>query len=146
MIPLEEYKNIVNQMPIVCIDAIIINQKNQYLLVRRKNEPLKGEYWVPGGRLLKNETLHDAVKRKVQQELNIKSHVIMPVGVYEDFFDKDPFNTKTGLHTVSIVFLMIAEGDDIVLDDQSDEWGWFPELPERLRKMTLTSTIGGFNS
>lgn len=143
MIPVGEYTNIVERMPIVCIDAVIVNSKRQYLLIKRKNEPLLGEYWVPGGRLLKNETLNDAVIRKVRQELGITAHIIMPLGVYEDFFEKSPLTLTTGLHTVSIVYLMVAENDEIRLDEQSDEWGWFDELPARLKNMTLFNTLEG---
>ena len=143
MIPEQDYKKIVEQIPIVCIDAVIMNQKGQYLLIRRKNEPLLGEYWVPGGRLLKNESLHDAVLRKVSQELGIESRIIMPLGVYEDFFDKSPLNPESGLHTISIVFLLMAVSDDVRLDDQSDDWGWFDQLPERLKKMTSFNSLDG---
>ena len=143
MIPEQDYKKIVEQIPIVCIDAVIMNQKGQYLLIRRKNEPLLGEYWVPGGRLLKNESLHDAVLRKVSQELGIESRIIMPLGVYEDFFDKSPLNPASGLHTISIVFLLMALSDDVRLDDQSDDWGWFDQLPERLKKMTSFNSLDG---
>ena len=143
MIPEQDYKKIVEQIPIVCIDAVIMNQKGQYLLIRRKNEPLLGEYWLPGGRLLKNESLHDAVLRKVSQELGIESRIIMPLGVYEDFFDKSPLNPESGLHTISIVFLLMAVSDDVRLDDQSDDWGWFDQLPERLKKMTSFNSLDG---
>lgn len=143
MIPAADYKTFLEQMPVVCIDAIIMNNKGQYLLIKRKNEPLKGDYWVPGGRLLKNETLNDAVLRKVKEELGIDSHVVMPIGVYEDFFDKSPLNPGNGLHTVSIVYLIIAGSENICIDEQSDDWGWFDELPERLKKMTTFNTLGG---
>ena len=143
MIPVEDYKKMIDQLPIVCIDAVIMNHKGQYLLIRRKNEPLKGEYWVPGGRLLKNETLHDAIMRKINQEIGISAHIVMPIGVYEDFFEKNPLNVESGLHNISIVFLMIAEGDEVCLDDQSDDWGWFDELPERLKRMTSFNVPAG---
>jgi colanic acid biosynthesis protein WcaH len=52
VIPVDEYQKIVEQIPIVCVDAVIMNRKGQYLLVRRKNEPLKGEFWLPGGRII----------------------------------------------------------------------------------------------
>jgi colanic acid biosynthesis protein WcaH len=143
MIPAADYKKFLEQMPVVCIDAIIMNNKGQYLLIKRKNEPLKGDYWVPGGRLLKNETLNDAVLRKVKEELGIESHVVMPIGVYEDFFDKSPLNPENGLHTISIVYLIIAGSENICIDEQSDDWGWFDELPERLKKMTTFNTLGG---
>ncbi len=143
MIPVEQYKKFVEQMPIVCIDAVIMNHKNQYLLVKRKNEPLLGEYWVPGGRLLKNEKLHDAVQRKVQQELGIESNIIMPIGVYEDFFDKNTMGVENGLHTISIVYLVMAASENVRIDEQSDDWGWFDKLPDRLKNMTTFNTLSG---
>ena len=38
------YKKIMESMPIVCVDALIINEKKEYLLVKRKNEPLKNKF------------------------------------------------------------------------------------------------------
>ena len=146
MIPGQEYRAILERMPVLCVDAIIQNNKSQYLLVRRTNEPLKGEYWVPGGRVLKNETLHEAVIRKVRQELGVNSHVVMPVGIYEDFFNKSEFGLETGLHTVSMVFLMIAENYEIHTDNQSDDWGWYDELPERLSNKIINIIPGGLKT
>jgi colanic acid biosynthesis protein WcaH len=143
MIPEAEYRSIVDKMPIVCIDAVIINNKNQYLLVRRNNEPLKGEYWVPGGRLLKNETLDEGAVRIVRQELGIDAHIVMQLGVYEDFFEKNPLNVESGLHTISIIYLMIANDEEVQLDGQSGDWGWFDELPERLCKMISFNVLDG---
>ena len=42
MIPEDLYKQILSVMPIICVDVVIRNDKGQYLLVQRKNEPLKG--------------------------------------------------------------------------------------------------------
>jgi hypothetical protein len=44
---------------------------------------------------------------------------------------------------VSIVYLIIAGSENICIDEQSDDWGWFDELPERLKKMTTFNTLGG---
>ena len=49
----ERYKAIVEAVPICCVD-LIIKSKGKILLVKRKNEPLKGEFWLPGGRIYKN--------------------------------------------------------------------------------------------
>lgn len=132
MIPSNEYVKIVENMPIVCIDGIIINSDGKFLLVKRENEPLKGEYWVPGGRLLKNETLENAVKRKMKQELGIEVKIQKLFGYFEDFYE-NTYNVQSGLHVVSFIFLLTTdEIENIKLDNQSSEWKWFNELPSRL--------------
>ena len=118
-------------MPIVCVDCIVVNDKGHYLLVKRDNEPLKGEYWVPGGRLHKGERLEDAVRRKMRQEIGVDVEIIRNLGFFEEFFDKTAENAEGGVHTISVVYLVKPKSDDIKLDEQSSDWGWFDRLPER---------------
>ena len=59
-------------MPVVCVDALIINE-NEYLLVKRKNDPLKNKFWMVGGRLNKNELIVNGIKRKIYEEIGIKN-------------------------------------------------------------------------
>ena len=66
MIPKEFYKEILKVIPIVCVDIVICNSKGLYLLVKRKNEPLKGWWWVVGGRVLHGETAKEAAARKIR--------------------------------------------------------------------------------
>jgi len=63
------YKEIIKNVPILCIDLIIMYQ-DQYLLVKRKESPLKGEWWVPGGRVQIGETVEATAKRKLIEELD----------------------------------------------------------------------------
>ena len=120
-------------MPIVCVDGLIQNISKEYLLVKRINEPLKNEYWVPGGRIVKNERIEDAIKRKMKQELNIGIKVKRLLGFFEDFykiFHSEIFNE---IHFVSFVFLLtIDDQDKIILDNQSSDWKWCKALPPRL--------------
>ena len=118
-------------MPILCVDCVIINENGQYLLVKRQNEPLKGEWWVPGGRVGKGEKLGCAIRRKVKEELGIKLKNVFALGYYEDEFEKNPLNVESGLHTLGIVFQAEPKNLDIKLDRQSGEWRFFDKLPER---------------
>ena len=52
----KDYIKIMQTIPVVCVDALIQNKKQEFLLVKRDNEPLKGKFWMPGGRLHKGET------------------------------------------------------------------------------------------
>ncbi len=132
MIPEDRYKMILEEMPIVCIDCAIVNDSGEYLLVKRNNHPLKGEYWLPGGRLMKNEPLYDAVKRKMNQELGIDVEIERLLGFFETVFKKTSMNVAGGFHAVSFVFLLKPLQEKIVLDNQSSSWKWFKELPAKL--------------
>lgn len=135
MIPAERYKMILDVMPIVCIDSVIVNANREYLLVKRNNHPLKGEYWLPGGRLLKNETLREAVIRKMNQELGIAVEIDRLLGFFETVFKKTSIDVTGGFHAVSFVFLLKPLQEKIVLDNQSSSWKWFKELPRKLLEL-----------
>ena len=57
-IPKEKYKYILEVMPVACVDIIIVHNKKIFI-AKRKNEPARGEWFIPGGRILKNEHLKD---------------------------------------------------------------------------------------
>lgn len=131
MIPLEQYKQILDVLPILCVDVIITNPCGEYLLVRRKTEPLKDQWWVIGGRVLKGETMEEAVVRKVKTEVGLTLRNLRPIGFYEEVFPDAPFDLQTGLHTVSVVFAgEVDERQVITLDGQSADWAYSKTLPD----------------
>ena len=130
ILSLERYKSIVRDIPILTVDGLIVNGKGEYLIVKRKNEPLKGQWWRPGGRVWKGEKLKDAFTRKMKEELGTDVKIIHNAGYYEDFYSKSPYGIP--IHTVSIVFLAVISGE-IKLDNQSKDYKWSVELPKSLK-------------
>lgn len=128
----KEYKKIVSLMPILCVDGVVVNQKGEFLLVRRKNEPLKGQWWVPGGRVLKGEKLKDAFTRKMKEELGIKVKPIALMGFYDEQYAKTPYGVA--IHTVSAVFLAVPQESKIKLDPTSSKYRWARSLPSQFAK------------
>lgn len=126
-----EYKKILENMPVCCVD-LIINHNKKVLLIKRKNKPVKGQWWVPGGRVYKNEKLGEAVIRKAKEELGIEVKIERELGIYETFFDKGPFpNLKTGVHTLNITFIVKPlENQEIKLDRASSEYKWIDKIEE----------------
>lgn len=51
--------------------ALIINEKNELLVVRRKNEPAKGTLDLPGGFVDMDETGEEGVAREVKEETGL---------------------------------------------------------------------------
>jgi colanic acid biosynthesis protein WcaH len=128
----EDYRKFLSTMPIVCVDCLVMNDRGEYLLVKRRNEPLKDEFWVPGGRLHKNERLADAVHRKMREEIGVEVEIVDQLGYFEEFFERTAEGAEGGAHSICFLFLVRAKSDDIRLDEQSSEWGWFAAAPERL--------------
>jgi colanic acid biosynthesis protein WcaH len=130
MIPTEQYHRIIEVLPILCVDVIVTNTRGEYLLIRRANEPLKGEWWVIGGRVLKGETLEQAAVRKVLEETSLNVQAVHPVGYYEALSQENPFGLDSRLHAVSVVFSTVVDDrQQIRLDDQSMDWKYAQELP-----------------
>ena len=133
----ELYRTILRSVPIACVDVVIRNPSGRYLLVRRKNEPLAGEWWVVGGRVHHGETLLDAVSRKMREEVGVVAAGPVFMGVYEDRFDRNAFDVGE-YHTVSMVFgVEIGAAPSIRLDCQSDDWKWATTLPKRFSSRLL---------
>jgi colanic acid biosynthesis protein WcaH len=131
MIPEELYRNIISIIPIICVDIIIKCENGKFLLVKRRNQPLMGEWWVVGGRISHGELARDACTRKVFEETGLTVKNCSFIGYYEEVFDRNAFELNP-YHTFSLIFEATVDiGDEIVLDWQSSDWRWFDELPKR---------------
>ncbi len=133
IIPLEQYKQALDTLPILCVDLLLQNKEGEYLLVYRNNEPLKGEWWVPGGRIHKTESVMVSARRKCQEELGLGISSFEVVGFLEEFFEDAPFGVQSGFHAVSIVLHAVIDTNKIKLDQQSENWKFSKELPPRIK-------------
>jgi len=66
------FKTVIASTPLIAIDLIVVNERKEILLGKRLNQPAKNYWFVPGGRILKNETLDNAFKRLTLTELGKK--------------------------------------------------------------------------
>ena len=124
-IPKLEYKTILANMPIVCVDLIIINN-GKFLLLKRNNEPAKGEFWFPGGRILKLETIKSAALRKAKLEVNLDCNFHKVISVEETIFDKKS-DMSTTVHTINIVCKLTTDNiKEIKLDHFHSNFIWTP--------------------
>ena len=131
LIPAEHYVKIVELLPILCVDIVVQNRRGEYLLVKRANQPKKGQWWPMGGRVLKGETLEQAAIRKTREESALQVKSVQPLGYFETVADANPFELPFPYHTVSVVFAAFVDDQQkIILDDQSVEWKYARELPE----------------
>jgi len=56
---------------------------DEILLIKRGREPRKGEWSIPGGKVDRFETLHDACARELKEETGVVAEIGALVEVYE---------------------------------------------------------------
>src|SRR3989339_1730756 len=117
MIEEKLYKKIQEVLPICCVDVVILNKNKEFLLLKRKNEPAKDQWWVPGGRIKKGEKTEKAVLRKVKEETGLNIKIKKMLGVKETIFKKGFFGNS--VHTLNIIFLAKAKSNKVKMDFQN---------------------------
>ena len=133
----EMYTQILENMPIPCVDVIVHNE-NAVLLVKRNNKPAKGEWWPPGGRVFKNEKLEDGAIRKVLEETGLDVKIERQTGTYETMFEEGPLEElRGGVHTINTCYLAKCIGGSFVkLDKTSSDYRWFEKIEDNLPDYT----------
>lgn len=87
--------------PLLTTDCVIGDGAGRVLLIRRKNEPFKGAYALPGGFVDVGETVEEACRREVREETGLTVDALALVGVYSN-----PARDPRG-HTVSVVYMTV---------------------------------------
>ena len=123
----KEFLRIVDATPLVSIDLIIRDAGGRVLLGRRLNRPARGSWFVPGGRIWKNEHVKDALRRISQRELGVTIDSAKLVGVFDHIYD-DNFLGAPGVNTHYVVLAFAAELPREAVptpDEQHSELRWW---------------------
>ncbi|MDO8536764.1 MAG: NUDIX domain-containing protein [bacterium] len=129
-IPRAFYKKVHATMPIVCVD-LVVKRGKEFLLVKRKNNPLRGEWFFPGGRVLKNETLKNAALRKLKEETGLGGKVKKFFGTGEHF--ENGYFAGIQTHIITFVFLVETAGRLVSIDAQSAGFSWRNSIAPSLK-------------
>ena len=105
----QDFSSVIKNTPLISIDLIVKNSEGKVLLGKRVNEPAQGFYFVPGGRIFKDETLDAAFERTVKEELGLtlKKDEANFYGLYEHFYDNNVFNTDFSTHYIVLAHEII---------------------------------------
>lgn len=115
-------------MPIICVDAVARDNNNRVLLLKRKQEPMKDHWWLPGGRVFKLEKLEEALPRLIRKETGLQIQGYYLLGHNETIFDTDPFGHNCKTHTVNFVYSCRVNGE-VKIDNTSVEHMWWNGYP-----------------
>lgn len=103
-----DFKNVVQNAPLFAIDLVVLNEQKQILLGHRKNAPAKDYWFVPGGRVFKNESLEQAFKRISSTELGIEieRNQAWLLGLYDHFYQDSVFGEGIDTHYINATHLI----------------------------------------
>lgn len=98
MIKLADYK-----IPSLTTDIFIYDDELNFILIKRKNDPFKDHWALPGGFVEYGESVENAAVREAKEETSIDVELESLVNVYSEP-DRDPRG-----HTVTVAYT--AKGD-----------------------------------
>lgn len=147
MLPHQEYIKVIEKTPLVSIDIIVRDiDSDTFLLGKRKNNPAKGTWFVPGSRIYKGESLCDGLVRVCKDEIgyDIRMNDIsalpqqslgpFPIYVYEHVYDNNFMNAlDNNGESISTHYIVLSQNialrkDQInkeIFSNQHEEIRWF---------------------
>ena len=110
--------------PVIGVGAVIWNEKNEIVLIRRGTEPRRGEWSIPGGRLEWGESRQDALVREVREETSLAVEIMTLIDVV-DFITRDASGAVRA-HYVLIDFAARHVSGDLCAGTDAAEARWVP--------------------
>jgi len=128
MLDTQTFNTVVDNTPLVSIDLCLVFD-GHILLGKRTNEPLKGQWFTPGGRIYKNETWQDALLRIIKAELSLCDIAVEDfalMGMWDHFYNNSAFDHDISTHYVNLPhYAEFQSKPNIAVDDQHCEFKWF---------------------
>jgi 8-oxo-dGTP diphosphatase len=111
------------------VDIILICDHKDILLIRRKNDPFRYKWALPGGFVDPGENLEDAARRELEEEtgVDVPLEMLMQTGAFGEP-DRDPRG-----RTVSVTYcVQLSDKPAVLAGSDAGDASWFSlnNLPE----------------
>ncbi|WP_407376910.1 NUDIX domain-containing protein [Methanobrevibacter sp.] len=117
------------KIPSVTADIFIFDDDFNFILIKRKNDPYKNHWALPGGFVEYGETVETAAVREAKEETSIDVELKDLVNVYSKP-DRDPRG-----HTITVAFTAKGDFADKKADSDAKDIGIFSS--EKLDEIEL---------
>lgn len=119
------------EKPSVTVDIVVFTIKDKdlkILLIKRNLEPFKNMWAIPGGFVLKGETLENAAIRELSEETNVKDIYLEQLYSFGDP-DRDP---RGWVVTIAYYALISSEDLNLLASTDAKDVKWFSiyDLPK----------------
>ena len=116
----------------LAVDAIVFGYSKQdgvsILLIQRKYEPFKGSWAIPGGFVLEEETLEQAVERELYEETGIKVNYLEQLYTFGEP-DRDPRQRIISVAYFGLVKSSLYQRLKASTDAEDARWFNIKKLP-----------------
>ena len=135
-------KRLYPDQPVVGVGGVILSD-GKILLEKRKNEPSKGKWTIPGGLVELGETLEQAVVREVEEETCLKC-VESEAPRLIDVVDNIDLDEKgiVKYHFVIVDYLVAVKGMTFKVASDAEDLQWVPL--DKVESFDLTSSFRVF--
>ncbi len=112
---------------LVTVDIVVFTVKNKelsVLLIKRRGEPFKGQWALPGGFVLNNESLDDAAKRELAEETGVSEVYLEQLYTFGE-----PKRDPRG-RIVTVAYFALVDSSKKVLHSTADaaDATWFAAM------------------
>ncbi len=112
--------------PAVTVDCVVfgldlLNKNLKILLIKRKNEPFKGKWALPGGFVLMDENLEEAAQRELTEETGLGNIYLEQLHTFGSVL-RDPRD-----RVVTVAYVALVKMNDLILHAETDasDAAWF---------------------
>lgn len=127
------------KQPLVGVGAVIVCDR-KVLLEKRKNEPGRGKWSIPGGLVDLGENLEQTVIREVKEETQLDVENPELIDAVDSVTLDDDGRVK--YHFVIVDYFVKLKGGTIKASSDAEELCWTPF--EEVEKLVLTMTFREF--
>jgi mutator protein MutT len=132
-------KRLYPKQPVVGVGAIIVCD-GKLLLEKRKNEPGKGKWSIPGGLVELGESVEQTVIREVREETGLEVEKPEHIDVVDNIIRDESGRVK--YHFVIIDYFMKLKGGTLKAASDAEELRWVTF--DEVEKYDLTKTFKVF--
>jgi len=127
--------------PIVGVGAVVL-QDGKIILVKRRAEPGKGRWSIPGGTVHLGEKVRDATIREAKEESGLDIEIVedRPMDVFDSIITDERGRTK--YHFTLLEFLTRPKGGTLKAAEDASEARWVSL--EEVKKYDLTNSFRVF--
>ena len=140
-----DFSELVKNAPLIAIDLCIIKNRS-ILLGKRLNNPAKNCFFVPGGRVLKNEKIKDTTRRILEEETSLRFkddiYLVSFLGVFEHFYNNNFLDNKDfNTHYITIAYLIeyknLVKIDPKKKNEQHSQYIWHNPSKNETKNITI---------